>query len=104
MELYACDFLVLATGENNEGHIPKVGGLENCKGETIHSSEYKSGEKYKKKVLVVGSGNFGMEIAFDLSKSIVQSAEVIIEILLRLPVKRLLKFSDVDAINGTLQG
>ncbi|XP_055814189.1 probable indole-3-pyruvate monooxygenase YUCCA10 [Solanum dulcamara] len=37
VELYACDFLVLATGENNEGHIPKLGGLENCKGEKIHS-------------------------------------------------------------------
>ncbi|XP_055814314.1 probable indole-3-pyruvate monooxygenase YUCCA10 [Solanum dulcamara] len=68
MELYACDFLILATGENNEGHIPNVLGLENFKGEIIHSSEYKSGEKYEeKKVLVVGSGNSGMEIAFDLS-------------------------------------
>ncbi|PHT68151.1 putative indole-3-pyruvate monooxygenase YUCCA10 [Capsicum annuum] len=68
MELYVCDFLVLATGENNEGYIPKVLGLENFKGEIIHSSDYKSGKKYEdKKVLVVGSGNSGMEIAFDLS-------------------------------------
>lgn len=67
-EMYACDFLVLATGENNEGYIPKVVGFENFKGEMVHSSEYKSGEKYGgKKVLVVGSGNSGMEIAFDLS-------------------------------------
>ncbi|CAN4120783.1 unnamed protein product [Withania somnifera] len=68
MEMYACDFLVLATGENNEGYIPKVLGLENFKGEIIHSSEYKSGKKYEgKKVLVIGSGNSGMEIALDLS-------------------------------------
>ncbi|KAJ8530739.1 hypothetical protein K7X08_023620 [Anisodus acutangulus] len=67
-ELYACDFLVLATGENNECYIPKGLGLENFKGEIIHSSEYKSGKKYEEKeVLVVGSGNSGMEIAFDLS-------------------------------------
>uniref|UniRef100_A0A1U7XSC6 Flavin-containing monooxygenase n=1 Tax=Nicotiana sylvestris TaxID=4096 RepID=A0A1U7XSC6_NICSY len=68
MESYACDFLVLASGENNEGYIPKVLGLEKFKGEIIHSSEYKSGQKYEgKEVLVVGSGNSGMEIAFDLS-------------------------------------
>lgn len=32
MKLYACDFLILATSENNKGHIPKVGGLENFQG------------------------------------------------------------------------
>ncbi|KAG5581444.1 hypothetical protein H5410_052071 [Solanum commersonii] len=68
MELYACDFLILVTGENNEGYIPNVVGIENFKGNIIHSSDYKSGEQYKdKKVLVIGSGNSGMEIAFDLS-------------------------------------
>ncbi|KAG5588863.1 hypothetical protein H5410_049297 [Solanum commersonii] len=68
IKLYASDFLILATGENNEGYIPKMVGIENFKGEIIHSSDYRSGEKYKdKKVLVVGSGNSGMEIAFDLS-------------------------------------
>ncbi|WMV47018.1 hypothetical protein MTR67_040403 [Solanum verrucosum] len=40
MKLYACDFLILATGVTNEGHIPKVGGLENFKGEKIHSRLY----------------------------------------------------------------
>ncbi|KAH0634384.1 hypothetical protein KY284_037170 [Solanum tuberosum] len=68
IELYASDFLILATGENNEGYIPKMVGIENFKGEIIHSSDYRSGEKYKdKKVLIIGSGNSGMEIAFDLS-------------------------------------
>ncbi|KAK4713574.1 hypothetical protein R3W88_019481 [Solanum pinnatisectum] len=68
MELYACDFLILATRENNEGYIPKVVGTENFKGEIIHSSDYKSSEKYKdNKVLVIGSGISGMEISFDLS-------------------------------------
>ncbi|XP_015162436.1 probable indole-3-pyruvate monooxygenase YUCCA10 [Solanum tuberosum] len=68
IEIYASDFLILATVENNEGYIPNMIGIENFKGEIIHSSDYRSGEKYKdKKVLVVGSGNSGMEIAFDLS-------------------------------------
>ncbi|XP_004247953.2 probable indole-3-pyruvate monooxygenase YUCCA10 [Solanum lycopersicum] len=68
IELYVSDFLILATGENNLGYIPKMVGIENFEGKIIHSSDYRSGEKYKdKKVLVVGSGNSGMEIAFDLS-------------------------------------
>ncbi|KAG5585419.1 hypothetical protein H5410_045853 [Solanum commersonii] len=68
MELYACNFLNLATGENNESYIPKVVGIDNFNGKMIHSSDYKSGEKYNdKKVLVIGSENSGMEIAFDLS-------------------------------------
>ncbi|KAG5588548.1 hypothetical protein H5410_048982 [Solanum commersonii] len=68
LEVYACNFLILATGENNEGYIPKVVGIEKFEGEIIHSSDYKSGKKYKEKnVLIVGSGNSGMEIAFDLS-------------------------------------
>ncbi|KAG5591367.1 hypothetical protein H5410_041881, partial [Solanum commersonii] len=46
----------------------RVVGIENFEGEIIHSSDYKFGKKYEgKNVLVVGSGNFGMEIAFDLS-------------------------------------
>ncbi|WMV37474.1 hypothetical protein MTR67_030859 [Solanum verrucosum] len=65
--MYASDFLILATRENNKGYIPKMIGIENFNGEIIHSSDYRSGEKYKdKKVLVFGSGNSGMEITFDL--------------------------------------
>ncbi|KAG2302344.1 hypothetical protein Bca52824_030995 [Brassica carinata] len=37
-------------------------------GEVIHSCEYKSGEKYRgKRVLVVGCGNSGMEVSLDLA-------------------------------------
>ncbi|KAG5594915.1 hypothetical protein H5410_036147 [Solanum commersonii] len=58
IEMYASDFLILATGENNEGYNPKMIGIETFKGEIIHSSDYRYGEKYKdKKELVVGPGN-----------------------------------------------
>jgi indole-3-pyruvate monooxygenase len=34
----------------------------------VHSNHYRSGLKYQNKdVLVVGCGNYGMEIAYDLS-------------------------------------
>lgn len=67
---YLARFLVVATGENAEGVVPDVEGLESFDGEVIHSCEYKCGEEYfGKRVLVVGCGNSGMEIAYDLSNS-----------------------------------
>ncbi|RZC44220.1 hypothetical protein C5167_037171 [Papaver somniferum] len=65
VELYFAKFLVIATGENSKGYIPRVQGLESFEGKVI---QYKSGTEYNgKKVLVVGCGNSGMEIAYDLS-------------------------------------
>ncbi|XP_023738363.2 probable indole-3-pyruvate monooxygenase YUCCA10 [Lactuca sativa] len=65
---YEGRFLVVATGETSDVFIPEVEGLSEFKGEVIHSTEYKSGDVYeKKKVLVVGAGNSGMEIALDLA-------------------------------------
>ncbi|PON65574.1 Pyridine nucleotide-disulfide oxidoreductase, class-II [Parasponia andersonii] len=67
-EVYFGKFVVVATGENSEGHIPDVSGLEGFRGKVIHSSQYDNGQSFcGKNVLVVGSGNSGMEIAFDLS-------------------------------------
>lgn len=61
-------FLVVATGENSEGYIPPVPGLDSFEGEVMHSSGYDNGVRFDRKaVLVVGSGNSGMEIAFDLA-------------------------------------
>ncbi|KAM0027896.1 putative indole-3-pyruvate monooxygenase [Helianthus debilis subsp. tardiflorus] len=65
---YEGRFLVVATGETSDVYIPEVDGLSEFKGEVIHSTDYKSGKGYEnKKVLVVGAGNSGMEIALDLS-------------------------------------
>ncbi|KAM7257881.1 hypothetical protein ACFE04_013622 [Oxalis oulophora] len=70
METYVGSFLIIATGINSEGVIPNVSGLESFNGEIMHSNKYENGEKYAgKDVLVVGSGNSGMEIAFDLYNS-----------------------------------
>ncbi|KAL4571934.1 hypothetical protein LXL04_018702 [Taraxacum kok-saghyz] len=65
---YICQMLVVATGENAEGVVPEIDGLKDFSGEVIHAKDYKSGEKYNgKKVLVVGCGNSGMELSLDLS-------------------------------------
>ncbi|GAA0176421.1 oxygenase [Lithospermum erythrorhizon] len=68
IEEYKGKFLVVATGETCDAFIPQVEGLESFGGEVIHSTKFKNGEKYlNKRVLVVGSGNSGMEIALDLA-------------------------------------
>ncbi|CAL5201440.1 unnamed protein product [Lathyrus oleraceus] len=67
LEVYGAKFLVIASGENSESFIPNVYGLGKFEGDVVHSKYYKSGSKYKSKnVLVVGCGNSGMEIAYDL--------------------------------------
>ncbi|KAJ8541574.1 hypothetical protein K7X08_002390 [Anisodus acutangulus] len=68
VEYYAAKFLVVATGENSEGFVPKIEGLDGFGGKIMHSSEYANGKSFEEKdVLVVGCGNSGMEIAYDLS-------------------------------------
>ncbi|CAL4992039.1 unnamed protein product [Urochloa decumbens] len=66
--MYKSKFLVVASGENSAANIPVIPGLHDFAGEAIHSSLYKSGTAYSgKNVLVVGCGNSGMEIAYDLA-------------------------------------
>ncbi|XP_054811211.1 probable indole-3-pyruvate monooxygenase YUCCA10 [Prosopis cineraria] len=68
VEEYSGRFLVVATGENSEPFVPEVEGLGGFKGRVIHSTGFKSGKEFKDEhVLVVGSGNSGVEIALDLA-------------------------------------
>ncbi|XP_044957826.1 probable indole-3-pyruvate monooxygenase YUCCA10 [Hordeum vulgare subsp. vulgare] len=65
---FTAKFLVVASGENSAENIPMIPGLQSFSGDVIHSSSYKSGKSYSgMNVLVVGSGNSGMEIAYDLA-------------------------------------
>ncbi|XP_022030864.1 probable indole-3-pyruvate monooxygenase YUCCA10 [Helianthus annuus] len=75
---YVSEFLVVGTGENSEGFIPNVYGLDTFKGLVIHSSDYENGKTFgDKDVLVVGAGNFGMEIAYDLCNWGAQTSVVV---------------------------
>ncbi|MED6155265.1 hypothetical protein PIB30_003447 [Stylosanthes scabra] len=68
VEEYSGRFLVVASGETSEPRVPHVDGLESFKGKVVHSTGYKNGKEFKDEhVLVVGSGNSGMEISLDLS-------------------------------------
>ncbi|CAN6203721.1 unnamed protein product [Urochloa humidicola] len=64
---YIGRWLVVATGENAERIVPEFEGAEEFGGPVSHVSEYKSGEAYRgKRVLIVGCGNSGMEVCLDL--------------------------------------
>ncbi|KAM0899897.1 hypothetical protein ACQ4PT_020995 [Festuca glaucescens] len=67
-ERYAARHLVAAAGENDEKVVPEVPGLDGFPGKVLHACEYRTGKGMEgKAVLVVGSGNSGMEIAYDLA-------------------------------------
>ncbi|KAG9459389.1 hypothetical protein H6P81_003897 [Aristolochia fimbriata] len=64
---YMSRWLIVATGENAEPVIPDISGIQKFHGPVIHTSVYKTGADFRgQKVLVVGSGNSGMEVSLDL--------------------------------------
>jgi putative flavoprotein involved in K+ transport len=59
---------VIATGYSNVPHLPAWSG--SFAGDLVHSSEYRRGDPYRgRRVLVVGAGNSGAEIAIDIARS-----------------------------------
>ncbi|KAL9235804.1 hypothetical protein vseg_010539 [Gypsophila vaccaria] len=81
-EEYEGRCLVVASGEASDPYRPEIEGVEGFEGKVGHSREYKSGQGYNgKRVLVVGCGNSGMEIALDLA-----NAAAIVSIVARSPV------------------
>lgn len=65
---YRVRWLIVASRENAEIVMPKLPGMKTYSGSILHSRNYKNGSEFvDKKVLVVGCGNSGMEIALDLA-------------------------------------
>lgn len=63
----AVDSVVVATGFNHTPFVPDWPGRDSFRGELLHSSAYRNGAAYRgRRVLVVGVGNSGAEIAVDL--------------------------------------
>ena len=70
--------VVVATGYNGVANIPDFPGLNAFGGEVIHAAAYKNPKHYAgKRVLVVGCGNSGAEIALDLAECGVDTAMVV---------------------------
>lgn len=61
--------IVIATGANRKPIIPIWENQENFSGEILHSRFYKNADPFVgKKVLIIGMGNTGAEIALDLAE------------------------------------
>jgi cation diffusion facilitator CzcD-associated flavoprotein CzcO len=59
--------VVIATGANREPCMPSLPGLADFRGTVLHSCGYRNAEPFAgRRVLVVGMGNTGAEIALDL--------------------------------------
>ena len=68
-EGFLAEHVIIATGVNRVPNIPTWEGQGDFNGTILHSREYKNPGPYKnQKVLVVGMGNTGAEIALDLSE------------------------------------
>lgn len=66
-EQYLSDKVIVATGINRVPHQPTWKGMASYQGNLIHSRAYKNGQPFHgQKVLVIGMGNTGAEIALDL--------------------------------------
>ncbi len=66
-DTYASRNIIMATGTFSKPKPLDFPGLETFPGPAIHSSQYKTGETYRgKNVLVAGFGNSACEIAIDL--------------------------------------
>ncbi len=69
-ETVSAPIVVIATGWADFPHSPSWPGFDTFQGELIHSREYRNTSPYLyKRVLVVGFGNSGGEIALDLANA-----------------------------------
>lgn len=69
-ESWIADNVVIATGINQKPRIPHWRGEDQFEGEVLHSRSYREAGPFAgKKVLVVGMGNTGAEIALDLCEA-----------------------------------
>jgi cation diffusion facilitator CzcD-associated flavoprotein CzcO len=65
--VYLSEALIVASGNNQQAARPRWPGQDGFAGTILHSIDYKNGRPFKgQKVLVVGLGNSGGDIALDL--------------------------------------
>lgn len=68
------DHLIVANGHHNKPNYPRYATESEFEGYALHSSQYRSRDIFKnKKVMVVGIGNSGSQIAVDVSHSAEQT-------------------------------
>lgn len=65
---YRFDYLIICNGHFEEPLYPEIPGMDNFKGESIHSHYYREPSVFNnEKVLVIGAGPSGKDIAEEIS-------------------------------------
>jgi cation diffusion facilitator CzcD-associated flavoprotein CzcO len=73
-ETYDAKVLVMATGIWGRPYCPPVPGFDAFRGDGLHSSEYRNPDRFQgQRVLVLGVGNSGAEIAAELGRAGVET-------------------------------
>ena len=79
-ETYLARRVVVATGLNREPHVPRFEGRESFRGEVRHSWHVRECSGYQgKRVLLVGSGNSGAELAVALHEAGAASIDLLVD-------------------------
>lgn len=69
-QAWTAKHVVVATGVNRVPHRPVFEGQERFGGRLLHSREYKNARPFRgERVLIIGMGNTGAEIALDLAEN-----------------------------------
>ena len=72
---YSANHVVVATGANRVPQVPRLPGEDVFQGRVLHSRSYRNAAPFAgQRVLVVGMGNTGAEIALDLAEQGVRAA------------------------------
>ena len=76
-QVYYARSVISATGPFNTPHMPHIDGVEQFSGEVLHSFDYHRPEPYAgQHVVVIGSRDSAMQIAYELSKFVQVSMAV----------------------------
>ena len=67
-EDFLCKVVVIATGEDRVPLMPDIPGVETFQGILVHSSEFKQTKRGNLRVLVIGAGTSGCDVATLLAK------------------------------------
>jgi len=66
-DVFTAGHVVVATGYNRAPYLPAWSGQQQFKGTLMHSRDYRNATPFKgKRVLIIGIGNTGAELALDL--------------------------------------
>ncbi|WP_274306982.1 flavin-containing monooxygenase [Solibacillus daqui] len=68
-EIFKAQTIINATGSFNNPFIPKIAGMEEFQGNTLHSSQYRNSKPFhNQRIIIVGGGNSAVQIAVELAE------------------------------------